>query len=161
MEVAAIAQMEREILPNCLPDEIDYSSGMKIKPFRWPLLLLTLNTAVLIAVAGCATHEERSFNQDYNQGLSTAPKYYIENVDADHFKVIVHQGAPTTEAQSTLDLKKVASIVAATEARRQGWPNWELNYIQQGHKGWMHEVTAIVARKNAVERMPDSNGRPS
>ena len=36
------------------------------------------------------------------------------------------------------------------EAKRRGWQNWNLDYIQERDKGWMHIVIADVTRKNAV-----------
>ncbi len=53
-------------------------------------------------------------------------------------------------------VKQVASTVAATEAKRRGWQNWDLNYIQDRDQGWMRIVIVEVTRKNAVEKTPDS-----
>jgi hypothetical protein len=129
---------------------------MKTNLLHRPLRFLSLNAAFVLLIAGCATQDERSYNQDYNQALSTAPKYVVTNIDDTHFKVTVHQGSPSTGAQRILDVKNVASIVAGTEAKRRSWPNWDLNYIQERNQGWMYVVIAEVARKNAVERVPDS-----
>jgi hypothetical protein len=52
-------------------------------------------------------------------------------------------------------VKEVASTVAATEAKRRGWQNWNLDYIQERDQGWMHIVIADVTRKNAIEKTPD------
>jgi hypothetical protein len=125
---------------------------MKINQFRWPLRLLLLNAAVLLLTAGCATHNERSYNQDYNQNLPTSPKYVIENVDDTHFKIVVHQGSPLDGPQRVIEVKQAASVVAENEARHRGWQNWDLEYIQERDKGWMHIVIADVTRKNAVEK---------
>ena len=124
---------------------------MNINQFRWPLRLLLLNASVLLLTAGCATHNERSYNQDYNQNLPTSPKYSIENVDDTHFHVIVHQGSPLDGPQRVIDVKTAASAVADTEARRRDWQNWNLDYVQERDQGWMHIVIADVTRKNAIE----------
>jgi hypothetical protein len=115
------------------------------------LRLLLLNAALVVLAAGCATNNERSYNQDYNQNLPTSPKYLIENVDDTHFKITVHQGSPMPGTERITFVKEVASTVAASEARRRGWQNWDLNYIQERNQGWMHIVIAVVTRKNAVE----------
>ncbi len=125
---------------------------MKINQLRWPFRLLLVNAALAVLAAGCATHDEHSYNQDYNQNLPTSPKYFIENIDDTHFKVTVHQGSPLPEPQRDLSVKQVASTVAADEAKRRGWPNWDLNYIQERDQGWMHIVIAEATRKNAVEK---------
>ena len=124
---------------------------MKTNPLRWTLRLLLLNVALVVLAAGCATHDERSYNQDFNQNLPTSPKYTIENVDDTHFQVTVHQGSPLPGTQRIIYVKEVASTVAATEAKRRGWQNWDLDYIQERDQGWMHIVIADVTRKNAVE----------
>jgi hypothetical protein len=124
---------------------------MKIKLLRWPRRLLLLNTTLVVLIAGCATHNERSYNQDFNQNLPTSPRYTIGNVDDTHFQVTVHQGSALPGPQRIIFVKEVASTVAATEARRRGWKNWDLNYIQDRDQGWMHIVIAKVTRKNSVE----------
>jgi hypothetical protein len=53
-------------------------------------------------------------------------------------------------------VKEVATTVAASEAKRRGWQNWNLDYIQERDEGWMHIVIADVGRKNAVEKKSDS-----
>ena len=120
------------------------------------LRLLLLNATFVVLAAGCATHNERSYNQDFNQYLPTSPIYTIENVDDTHFHVIVHQGSPLPGTERIIFVKEVASTVAATEAKRRGWQNWDLGYIQERDQGWMHIVIADVTRKNAVEKKPDS-----
>ena len=126
---------------------------MKTNQLRWTIRLLLLNATLVLLATGCAT-SDRSFNQDFNQNLPTSPKYTIENVDDTHFQVIVHQGSPLPGTQRIIFVKEVASTVAATEAKRRGWQNWDLGYIQERDQGWMHIVIADVTRKNAVEMTP-------
>jgi len=111
---------------------------------------------LVVLAAGCATNNERSYNQDFNQNLPTSPSYTIENIDETHFHVIVHQGSPLPGTQRIIYVKEVASTVAATEAKRRGWQNWDLGYIQERNQGWMHIVIADVTRKNAVTMTPRS-----
>ena len=129
---------------------------MKTNRIRRTLRLLLLNVTLVVLAAGCATQNERSYNQDFNQNLPTSPNYTIENVDDTHFHVIVHQGSPLPGTQRIIFVKEVASTVAATEAKRRGWQNWDLGYIQERDQGWMHIVIADVTRKNAVEMTPRS-----
>jgi|GEM_PF-775408 hypothetical protein len=129
---------------------------MKTNRIRRTLRLLLVNAALVVLAAGCATQNERSYNQDFNQNLPTSPNYTIENVDDTHFQVIVHQGSPLPGTQRIIFVKQVASTVAATEAKRRGWQNWDLGYIQERDQGWMHIVIADVTRKNAVEMTPGS-----
>ena len=128
---------------------------MKTNQLRWTLRLLLSSATLVVLAAGCATHNERSYNQDFNQNLPTSPNYSIENVDDTHFQVTVHQGSPLPGTQRIIYVKEVASTVAATEAKRRGWQNWDLGYIQERDQGWMHIVIADVTRKNAVEKTPD------
>jgi hypothetical protein len=127
---------------------------MKTNPLSRILRLLFLNAALAVLGAGCATHNERSYNQDFNQNLPTSPNYSIANVDDTHFQITVHQGSPSPGTQRIIYVKEVVSAVAATEARRRGWQNWDLGYIQERDQGWMHIVIAEVARKNAVAMTP-------
>ena len=127
---------------------------MKTNQLTFPLL--ALSAAILVLAGGCATHEEHSYNQDYNQNLPTSPKYYIEDVNDHEFKVTVHQGSPYDGSQRVIFVKQVASTVAADEAKRRGWENWDLNYIQDRDQGWMRIVIAEVTRKNAVEKTSGS-----
>ena len=129
---------------------------MKTNQLRRTLRLLLLNAALAVLAAGCATHNERSYNQDFNQNLPTSPKYSIANVDDTHFQVTVHQGSPLPGTQRIIYVKDAASAVAKSEARRRGWQNWSLDYIQERDQGWMHIVIANVTRKNAVEKNSDS-----
>jgi hypothetical protein len=130
---------------------------MKTYQLRRTLHLLLLNGALVVLAAGCATQNERSYNQDYNQNMPTSPRYVVENVDDTHFKVTVYQGSPLPGTQRITFVKEVASTVAASEAKRRGWQNWDLGYIQERDQGWMHIVIADVTRKNAIERTNDSN----
>ena len=127
---------------------------MKTNQLRRMLRLLFLNAALAVLAAGCATHSERSYNQDFNQNLPTSPNYSIANVDDTHFQITVHQGSPSPGTQRIIYVKEVVSAVAASEARRRGWQNWDLGYIQERDQGWMHIVIAEVARKNAVAMTP-------
>jgi len=127
---------------------------MKTNPLSRILRLLFLNAALAVLGAGCATHNERSYNQDFNQNLPTSPNYSIANVDDTHFQITVHQGSSSPGTQRIIYVKEVVSAVAASEARRRGWQNWDLGYIQERDQGWMHIVIAEVARKNAVAMTP-------
>ena len=128
---------------------------MKTNRLRSTLRLLLLNATLAVLAAGCATQNERSYNQDFNQNLPTSPKYTIENVDDTHFQVTVHQGSPLPGTQRVIYVREVVSTVAATEAKRRNWQNWDVGYIQERDQGWMHIVIADVTRKNAVEKTPD------
>jgi hypothetical protein len=134
------------------PVKMSYFTGMKTYLFRRTFRLLLLNATLVVLAAGCATHQERSYNKDFNQNLPTSPKYFIENVDDTHFRVTVHQGSPMPGTQRIVFVKQVASTVAEDEAKRKGWQKWDLNYIQERDQGWMHIVIADVTRKNAVEK---------
>ena len=127
---------------------------MKTNQLRWTLRLLLLNATLLVLAVGCATPNEKSYNQEFNQNLPTSPKYTIENVSDTHFQVEVHQGSPLPGPDRIIYVKKVASAVAENEAKNRGWKNWDLNYIQERDQGWMHVVIADVTRKNAVEATP-------
>jgi hypothetical protein len=130
---------------------------MKTK-LRWMIRLLLLNAAAVVLAAGCATNNERSFNQDYNQNLPSSPKYAIANVDDTHFTVTVHQGSPLPGPARVIYMKQAAAAVAETEAKHRGWQNWDLNYIQERDQGWMHIIIAEVTRKNPVEMTPAQPG---
>jgi hypothetical protein len=125
---------------------------MKSNQLRWTVRLLLLNATLAILTAGCATHNERSYNQDFNQNLPSSPKYAIENVDDTHFRIIVHQGSPLEGTQRVIYMKEAASAVAETEARHRGWQNWKLDFIQERDQGWMHIIIANVTRENAIEK---------
>jgi hypothetical protein len=129
---------------------------MKTNRLRPTLRLLLLNAVLVILAAGCATNGERSYNRDFNQNLATSPTYTIKNIDDTHFRVSVYQGSPMPGTERVTFDKEVASTVAESEAKRRGWQNWDLGYIQDRDQGWMHIVIADVIRKNAVEKTPDS-----
>ena len=134
---------------------------MKTNQLHWTLRLLLLNAALvaifMVFATGCATPNEKSYNQEFNQNIPTSPKYTIENVNDTDFHVEVHQGSPLDGNARIIYVKKVASAVAENEAKNRGWQNWDLNYIQERDQGWMHIVIADVTRKNAVEKTPNSN----
>ncbi len=60
-----------------------------MKTNQLPKIFGTLFFGVALALLGfgCATQEQHSFNADYNQQLTTAPNYYIEDVNAKCFIV--------------------------------------------------------------------------
>ena len=124
-----------------------------MKANRLARLFCGFTSLVILAVfsSGCATHEEHSFNDDFNQSLPTAPKYSIENVDDTHFTVTGRQGQPLKSETRIIHVKRAVAAVAETEAKRRGWENWQLEYVRQGDVGWMFVAKAEVVRKNAVE----------
>jgi len=128
---------------------------MKINQIHGTLQLLALSATLLLA-AGCITPADRSYNQDFNQNQPTSPKYSIANIDDTHFHLTVHQGSPYSGPQRVIYMKRAASVVAATEAKRRGWPNWKLEYIEERDQGWMHILKADVTRENAAEMTPGS-----
>ena len=134
---------------------------MKTNRSLWTFRLLALSVSLLISAMGCATHTARSYNEDFGQALPTDPKYFIENVDDNHFKLTLHQGSTEQGPQRVVDMKSAAPIIADAEAKRRGWQNWQLDYIQERNQGWMHVLIAEVTRKNPVELSPDrSAGNP-
>ena len=124
---------------------------MKTIPFPRTFCCLLFTAALALFGSGCATHEEHSFNDDFNQNMPTAPKYYIENVNDNHFTVTAHQGKQMASEERIIFVKRAASTVAETEAKRRGWENWQLEYVMQRSQGWMFIAKADVVRKNAVE----------
>jgi hypothetical protein len=128
---------------------------MEKNPVRSLIPLLLLNTILVVIATGCATHEENSFNKDYNQNMPTSPTYYFEDIDDNHFKVIVHQGSPMPGSERITFAKQVASIVASTEARRRGWKGCDVDYIQDRDQGWMRIVIGVATRKNPAVFTPD------
>jgi hypothetical protein len=124
---------------------------MKINQLPWTIRLLLLNATLVLLATGCATTNERSFNQDFNQNLPTSPNYAIENVNDTDFHVVVHQGTALKGTDRVIYVKQAASAVAASEAKNRGWKNYDLNYVQEYDQGWMHVVVADITRKNAVE----------
>jgi hypothetical protein len=133
---------------------------MKTNQLRWTGRLLLLNAAVVVLTAGCATQMQGSYNQDFNQNLPIAPKYAIENENDAHFQVIIHQGSPLQGPERISYMKEAATGVARDEAKRRGWQNWDINYIQERDKGWMHIVIVEVTRENAAARLPADTNNP-
>ncbi len=129
---------------------------MKINQIRWTPRLLLLNVTLAVLAVGCASPGEHSYNQDFNQDLKTSPNYTIANIDDTHFQVTVYQGTALAGTDRVIFVKQAATNVAASEAKRRGWPNWDLEYTSENDRGWMHVVIAEVTRKNAVERTSDS-----
>jgi hypothetical protein len=117
---------------------------MKINWMPW---ILSLSATVMLLGAGCAT-STNSFNKDYNQNFPPKPNYAIDNVDDTEFKIRVMQGTPMPEQHPVAVeyMKTAASTIAKSEARRRGWVEWQLNYIQETDKGWMHVLVAEVIR---------------
>ena len=102
-------------------------------------------------LGGCATPPENSFNDDFHQSLTAAPKYYLQDKGSDAFKIYVHQTANVSGRARIIDVKLAASTVAENEARKRGWKAWDVNYIHEGDRGWIHEVVAEVTPKKEVE----------
>ena len=128
---------------------------------RWTLWLLSINAAIAVLFSGCATPKEHSFNSDFGEKFPAQPMYYIENEDAEHFKITVHQGTPSTGAERVLNIKDAATTIAKAESQRLGWEKWQLNYIQERNQGWMHIVVAEVTREKYSEpTFPKSNSNP-
>jgi hypothetical protein len=126
---------------------------MKQIPICRAAWLLPLNAIILATIPGCATPEDQSFNHDFNQNLPSSPKYRVEAVSDHEFKIRLHQGEPLDGPARVVYLKEAATAVAQDEARRLGWPNWQLDYIQERDQGWMHVLVADVVKKPAVERV--------
>ena len=114
---------------------------------RWTLPLLLINAVVAVLLTSCATPKEHSFNNDFGANLPTKPIYLIEDKDANHYTITVHQGTPSTGAERLLNVKEAASTIAKSESQRRGWEKWQLNYIQERNQGWMHIVVAEVTRE--------------
>jgi hypothetical protein len=121
---------------------------------------LSINVAWMIFTGGCATEDEQSFNQNFNQNLPTSPKYIIKDVSEDRFKLELHQGSPDTGPERVTYLKQAATIVARDEARRRGWGDWQLDYIDERDQGWMHILVAEVKEKPAVQMTPPAGMPP-
>ena len=118
---------------------------MNAKPVGQIVIFLSL-VGALFLIAGCASHSQ-SFNKDFNEHYPPSPEYTIQDVDRDHFKVRVQQGTPMTGPQRVLYLKKATDLIAQAECKRRGWQEWELGYIQDTDRGWMHVLVAEVTRR--------------
>ena len=109
--------------------------------------LLSMGTGLFVFLSGCSTPDEYSYNEQFHENLLTQPKYYVKDEDDQHFKIVVHQGSPSTESNRVIDQKEAATNVARAEAKRLGWDKWHLDYIQERDQGWMHVVIAKVTRE--------------
>jgi hypothetical protein len=117
--------------------------------------MMALIGGIILSATGCASPRGNSYNQDFNQSLPTDPKYFIENIDDDHFKLTIHQGSSLQGPQRIIDMKNAAPNIAEAEARRRGWDNWQLDYIQERNQGWMHILIAEITRKPGLRLPPD------
>jgi hypothetical protein len=109
--------------------------------------LAYLSAGLAILLAGCASPDEQSFNEQFRDNLPTNPQYYIKDEGDRHFTIVVQQGSPSTLPNRVIDQKKAATTVAETETRRLGWDKWHLDYISERDQGWMHIVVARVTRE--------------
>ncbi len=108
--------------------------------------LLLSSLVVAFLGAGCAT-PTKSFNKDFNEKSPIEPKYAIDNVNDTEFKVRVFQGSPMTGADRIVYMKEAASAISDSEAKRRGWQEWQLNYIQERDQGWEHILVGEVIRQ--------------
>jgi hypothetical protein len=122
---------------------------MKTIYSRWRLAIPAALAAGLIS--GCATAPDHSFNDDFHQDLTAAPKYAVEDEGSSAFKITVQQGHTVTGQARVIDVKFAASTVAENEARKRGWKAWDVNYIRETDQGWMHLIVAEVTPKKALE----------
>ena len=99
---------------------------------------------------GCATPQEYSYNQDFNQSLTSEPKYRVTSVSDSKFKIYVHQGKMVSGEARTIDSREAASVIAKSEAQKRGWESWDMNFIREANDGWMHVIVAEVTRKKSV-----------
>jgi hypothetical protein len=107
-------------------------------------LLLTSFIIAFLAV-GCAS-PTHSFNKDFNEKSPIEPKYAIDNVNDTEFKIRVFQGSPMTGPDRIVYMKEAASAISDAEAKRRGWEQWQLNYIQERDQGWEHILVGEVIR---------------
>jgi len=120
---------------------------MKAK-FSPRLFVLVLSLAVIVVgLSGCATGPKNSFNKDFNEKYPGAPVYSIDDQGQNQFKLIVHQGSPIQGPPRILYMKKAADIIAASEAKKRGWQDFDLGYVQETDRGWMHVLVAEVTKK--------------
>ncbi len=109
--------------------------------------LLLINAAIAVFFSGCSTPDQHSFNADYNENLLTKPVYFIEDREATSFTVTVKEGTRSDGPERITDVKAAASTVAKAECQKLGWEKWDLNYIEDHNRGWMHVVVAKVTRQ--------------
>ena len=109
--------------------------------------LLPINLAAAIVFSGCSTPDQHSFNGDYNENLLTKPVYFIQDKEATSFTITVKEGTPSEGPERVTDVKEAAATVAKAECQKLGWEKWDLNYIEDHNRGWMHVVVAKVTRK--------------
>jgi hypothetical protein len=123
----------------------------------WTLGLFSVNAAIAVLLAGCATHDH-SFNNDFGESLPAKPMYSITDEKDDHFKIDIRQGTTANAPERVINLKEAATTIAKAEAQRLGWEKWELNYIDERDQGWMHIVIAEVKRQPYIEpNFPSTN----
>jgi len=108
---------------------------------------LSLNAALAGLVSSCATPEQHSFNGDYHETLLTKPVYFIQDKETTSFTITVKEGTPSGGPERITDVKVAASTIAKSECQKLGWAKWDLNYIEDHNRGWMHVVVAKVTRK--------------
>jgi hypothetical protein len=130
---------------------------MKTNPIPSLFCFFLITASLAFWSVGCATHEEHSFNDDYNQSLSCAPMYFIEDGGESRFYVTVNQGKSKSGVERIMDVKRAASTVAETECKRRGWGNWNLDYITEHDQGWMHVVKAEVTPRKVMEYKKSGN----
>lgn len=109
--------------------------------------LLSINAAIAVFLGGCATPDQHDYNADYNEHLLTQPVYFIEDKTSSSFTITVKEGTPSSGPERVTDVKEAASVVARDECKKLGWEKWDLNYIEDHNRGWMHVVVAKVTRK--------------
>ena len=109
--------------------------------------LLSVNAAVAVFFSGCATPDQHDYNADYNEHLLTQPVYFIEDKTSSSYTITVKEGTPSSGPERVTDVKTAASAVAQAECKKLGWEKWDLNYIEDHNRGWMHVVVAKVTRK--------------
>jgi hypothetical protein len=124
----------------------------------WTVSLLSISAAVAVLFSGCATPQERSFNDDFGEQLPAQPMYFIQDENTNEFRINVHQGKHATADERVNNIKEAASAIAKAECQRRGWEKWQLNYIQERDQGWEHVVIAEVTREKYIPpTYPQSN----
>jgi hypothetical protein len=117
----------------------------------WLVCVCAVNALLLLGGAGCSTPPEQSYNQDFNQELAVNPKYSVQNVSDDMFKIRVRQSSPVAGPSRVTLVKEATTIIAEREAKNRGWKNWKVDYIQESDQGWMHFVVVEVWKQKAIE----------